>query len=114
MATTPETIAYLLDQLSGVRELATRKMFGEYALYCESKVIALVCDDTLFIKITEAGKEFAGDRYAEGAPYPGAKPWMEIDADYLEDREWLCELVRITTEHAPLPKPKKPKAKKKA
>jgi len=26
-------------------------MFGEYALYCGDKVVALVCDDQLFVKI---------------------------------------------------------------
>jgi DNA transformation protein and related proteins len=113
MATAQATVEYILDQLSGVDAVNTRKMFGEYALYCEGKVVGLICDDILFIKITEEGKAFVGDLYEEGAPYPGAKPWMCIDEGQIDDREWLTTLVRITTEHAPAPKPKK-KAKKKA
>jgi len=109
MATSKETIAYILDQLSDVRSISARKMFGEYAVYADGRVVALVCDDTLFIKVTGKGKEFLGEEYREGAPYPGAKPWMEIDADKLEDRAWLCGLVRITAEHAPLPKQRTPK-----
>ena len=115
MVTSKETIEYILDQVSSVAGgagVTARKMFGEYALYCDGRVIGLVCDDTLFIKITEEGREFVSDAYQEGAPYPGAKPWMEIDADVLENREWLCELVRITAHNVPLPKPKKPKVKK--
>jgi DNA transformation protein len=113
MATQVSTIEYILDQLSSVPEVRARKMFGEYALYCGNKVVALVCDDTLFVKITEEGKEFIGETYEEGFAYPGAKPSMRIDPDRLEDREWLCELIRITEESLPLPKPKRKRSRKK-
>jgi TfoX/Sxy family transcriptional regulator of competence genes len=84
-------------------------MFGEYALYCDKKVVALVCDDNLFVKITEAGKAFNVDGYQEGFAYPGAKVSMLIDGDQIEDADWLSELIRITADSLPLPKPKKPK-----
>ncbi|MES3031320.1 MAG: TfoX/Sxy family protein [Patescibacteria group bacterium] len=112
MSTQQSTIDYILDQLAGGEVVTSRKMFGEYALYCSGKVVALVCDDTLFVKITEEGKTFVEDLYKEGAPYPGAKPWMMIDSDKLEDRQWLRELISITAEHAPLPKVKTKKKKK--
>ena len=89
--------------------VATRKMFGEYALYVRGVVAALVCDDTLFVKITPEGKEFVGARYQEGFAYPGAKASMQIESEYLEDREWLVELLSITALHLPQPKPKKKK-----
>ena len=60
MNTKQETIDYILDQLVAVADVSVRKMFGEYALYCEGKVVGLVCDDTLYVKITEEGKEFVG------------------------------------------------------
>ncbi len=107
MATKQETIEYLLDQLSGVKDVRARKMFGEYALYCQDKVVALVCDDELFVKITDPGKKFAGKKYVEGSPYPGAKPAMHISGDLLEDRKFVSELVRVTAEALPVPKPKK-------
>ncbi len=110
MATSQATIDFILDQIDGAGEVRARKMFGEYALYCDEKVVALVCDDTLFIKLTEPGKAYVGSRYAEGAPYPGAKPWMQIPEEVLDDREWLTELVRLTADALPLPKKK---AKKK-
>lgn len=111
MATKQSTIDYILDQLGG--SVTARKMFGEYALYAEGKVVALVCDDTLFVKITEPGKAFVGQHYHEGEAYPGAKPMMLIDEDLVEDHEWLRELIDITAEHAPTPKPKKKSGKKK-
>jgi DNA transformation protein len=108
MATKQSTVDYILDQVG--ESVTARKMFGEYALYAEGKVVALVCDDTLFVKITEEGKGFVGKHYEEGAAYPGAKPSMRIDEDLIDDREWLTELINITAEHAPTPKKK---AKKK-
>lgn len=106
MATTKSTIEHLLDQLSSLKGTHVRKMFGEYALYCQDKVVALVCDDELFVKITESGKKFVGKHYIEGFPYPGAKPAMHIAGDLLENKDFLCELVRITTKALPLPKKK--------
>ncbi len=103
---------FILDQASSGGVVSARKMFGEYALYLDGRVIALVCDDMLFVKITEPGKEFVSEEYEEGPAYPGAKPSMVIGEDRIEDREWLTELFRITAEHVPLPKPKKPKIKK--
>lgn len=107
MSTKPSTIEYIKDQLAGVPGMRSRKMFGEYALYCGDKVVALVCDDELFVKITEAGRVFVGERYTEGAAYPGARPSMRIDEDLIEDRERFMELIRITAEALPVPKPKK-------
>ena len=111
MATSKEIIEYILDQMVGVGAggVTARKMFGEYALYSGGRVVALVCDNTLFIKMTEQGREFTGKDIKEGIAYPGAKPSLLIDDEHIEDRDWLCELVRITALNVPAPKPKKPK-----
>jgi DNA transformation protein len=107
MATKVSTIEYIEDQLADVPNVRSRKMFGEYALYVGDKVVALVCDDTLFMKITEEGRVFAGEAYEEGFAYPGAKPSMRIDGDMIEDRAWLSELVCLTEAALPPPKPKR-------
>lgn len=104
MASDQEFVDFIVEMLSAELGVSCRKMFGEYALYLDGKVVAMVCDNQLFVKKTETGAEFAGE-IAEGAPYPGAKPAFLIE-DRLEDREWLTELVRITAAALPLPKPK--------
>jgi TfoX/Sxy family transcriptional regulator of competence genes len=81
-------------------------MFGEYALYCHEKVVALICEDKLYIKPTTAGKEFIGD-VEEAPPYPGAKNYYYISGDKWEEREWLAKLVDITASELPLPKKKR-------
>jgi DNA transformation protein len=112
MATKQETIDYILDQLGALSGVSSRKMFGEYALYYAGKVVALVCDDTLFVKITDEGKKIVGNYYAEGHAYPGSKVSMQIPAEQIEDHEWLCDLIHVTAEHLPEAKPKKKKEKK--
>src|SRR4051812_2802868 len=108
MATQQQTIDFLTDQLTGAGDIRSRKMFGEYALYCDEKVVAFVCDDQLFLKPTEAARTFIGT--PEEAPaYPGSKMYYLISEDQWENRDWLSQLIRINADALPLPKPKKAK-----
>ena len=107
MASDQEFVDFLVDQMGEAGDIFFKKMFGEYALYCGGKVVALVCDNQLFVKPTEGGRTYIGVP-VEAPPYPGAKNSFLIE-DAFEDREWICELIRITTAELPAPKPKKPK-----
>jgi len=107
MASDPNFVAYVLDQLKSVEGVTARKMFGEYGVFADKKIFGLICDSKLFIKPTKSGRAFIGT-VVEAPPYPGAKPSFLIE-DKLEDREWLCELVRISLKELPLPKPRKKK-----
>ena len=107
MATDLEFMEFLADQMAGAGEISYRKMFGEYAVYLDGKVVALVCDNRLFVKPTAAGRAFIGAP-VEAPAYPGAKNSYLIE-DAFEDREWISELIRITARDLPAPKPKKPK-----
>lgn len=110
MVTDHSFVDYIVDQVSLAGEIAFRKMFGEYALYCDGKVVALVCDNQLFVKQTEAGRSLFGDKEISEAPaYPGAKMSFLI-GDYIDDGDWLTDLIRITAETLPVPKPKKRKS----
>ena len=112
MATRQSTIDFLLDQLADLPGVRARKMFGEYALYLDEKVVALVCDDQLFLKPTPAGRALLGEGAREGEAYPGAKPSLLLGPDDLENAERLSALVRATAAALPAPKPKKPKRAK--
>jgi TfoX/Sxy family transcriptional regulator of competence genes len=100
---------FVIDQIDNAGEITFIHMFGEYGIYSNGKIFALVCDNKLFIKPTNAGKDFIQD-VVEAPPYPGAKLYFLIE-EKLEDREWISELVRITVDELPEPKPKKKKSK---
>jgi TfoX/Sxy family transcriptional regulator of competence genes len=94
MASDENFIEFLADQMGGAGAISYKKMFGEYALYCDGKVVALVCDNQLFVKPTAAGRAYIG-KVDEAPPYPGAKLYFRIE-DAFEDREWISGLVKIT------------------
>lgn len=106
MATSQATIDDLLPRLASAGRVTARKMFGEYCLYLQDRPVALVCDDELFVKITDAGQEVVPNA-GQGHPYPGAKAHFHFPADEWSDAEKLCELLRVTFREVPPPKPQK-------
>ena len=108
MATQQSTIDDLLDTMAGAGDLRAQRMFGEWAIYCNEKLVALVCNERLYMKMTVAGRERLGpEHYAP--PYPGARDSLLVPLDRCDDADWLRELVANSAEELPLPKPKKPK-----
>ena len=105
MSTQKSTMDYLLDQMSLAGSVSYRKMFGEYAIYCDSTVVALVCNDELFVKPTEQGRILLKD-VVEKPAYGGAKPYLWISGDSWDNREWLSRLIKTTADALPIPKPK--------
>lgn len=111
MASDLEFVEFAVDQMAGAGVVSYRKMFGEYAIYCEGKVVALICDNQLFVKQTQAGRSFIGD-VVEAPAYAGAKPSFLIE-EHLDDKDWISNLIRLTEQELPAPKAKK-KAKRKS
>ena len=111
MASDLEFVEFVVDQIKGAGDITFRKMFGEYAIYLNGKIVALVCDNQFFVKPTNAGREFIDD-VVEAPPYPGAKPSFLI-GEQIEDKDWISNLVLITEKELPEPNPKK-KGKRKA
>ena len=72
MASDQDFVDFVIGQIEKAGFIDTKKMFGEYALYSDGKVVALICDNKLFIKPTGAGRKFIGD-VVEAPAYPGAK-----------------------------------------
>jgi TfoX/Sxy family transcriptional regulator of competence genes len=107
MASTKEFVDFILDQIENAGEIEAKKMFGEYGLYVDGKLVGLICDDKLFIKQTVSGRAYIKN-VVEAPPYEGAKPSFFIE-ERIEDRKWLSELIRITYHELPEPKPKKKK-----
>ena len=108
MASKQATVDYLLDQMSAAGKVTAKKMFGEYGLYLQEKMFALVCDDRLFFKVTEAGQQLI-EKVKLAPPYPGAKPCLLIAEEQWDYSDYLVALVKATAKALPLPvkKPKK-------
>ena len=101
MATSKDTVAYVLEQLEPL-PVRARAMFGEYGFYCDEKIVGLICDDTVFVKPTPAS-----DGMPEAPPYPGAKNSRVADAALIADSARFRALIQATADALPAPKPKK-------
>lgn len=106
MATSRATVDFVLEQLEPL-DTRARAMFGEYGVYVDGKMIILLCDETVFIKPSDATAGFD-----DGLPYPGAKPHPIVPADVLEDAEAFKALAQATAAITPAPRPKKASPKK--
>ncbi|MEO0692839.1 MAG: TfoX/Sxy family protein, partial [Pseudomonadota bacterium] len=81
-------------------DITARKMFGEYGVYCDATLIGTICDNTLFLKVTEPAKELEPTLELSPA-YESAKPSFRIPVAMLEDTDRLVAFVR--TVHVTLP-----------
>jgi TfoX/Sxy family transcriptional regulator of competence genes len=105
MASTQDFVEYVCEQAALPGQLSCKKMFGEYALYIEGKVVALICDNQVFVKPTAEGKRLLVSA-PEASPYPGAKPHLQA-SEHLEDSELMAQLLLATAAALPEPKPKR-------
>ena len=113
MSTDATFVAYICEQADMPHRLTFKKMFGEYALYVDGKVIAFVCDNQLFLKPLEEVRNLLVT-VTELPAYPGSKLYFRIN-DELDDRDALRRLFNVAADALPLPKPKAvPKPKPKA
>lgn len=111
MASDLKTVAFITDQSGLGSRLVSKRMFGEYALYLNTKVVAFVCDNKLFLKPTDAGRALLGSP-TEAPAYPGSKNYFLLELE-LDDPVLLRRAIEVTEAALPLPKPK-PAAKKDA
>ena len=104
MACNEDFVQFIVDQCSGAGEIAVKKMMGDYCIYCNGILFGLICDNNLYIKVTEPGKAVLRELDLR-SPYPGAKDHFYISD--LDDSDYLTELIKITLPALPVPKLKK-------
>ena len=107
MASSPDFVNYICEQLDGLGAVRSRKMFGYYLVYFNEKPIIIICDDRAMVKTLPCLAGLLSGRPTE-PPYEGAKDHYLLDPD---DRDTLREAARMAEEVTPLPK-KRNKAKK--
>jgi len=92
-------VEFAVGQIENAGEITYKKMFGEFALYSDGIIFALICNNQLFMKPTDAGRAFI-EEVVEAPPYPSAKPYFLIE-DQLENKEWISTLVRLSVKEPP-------------
>ncbi len=95
MASSPDYLQFILDQLSDLPEITYHKMMWEYILYFHWKIIGWIYDNRLLLKPTEKAKNMIKNLEIQ-IPYPWGKPMIYVDN--VDNPEQLKILVKITYE----------------
>lgn len=104
MATQQSFVDYVAEQSRLEQRLSFKKLFGEYAVYLDGKVVAFACDNSLFIKPAAETARLTAE-LPQRPPYPGAKDYPVAD-QLLDEPDELRMLLLATAAVMPLPKPK--------
>ena len=104
MASTKEYLDFVLEQLTGLDEISCRAMMGEYILYYRGRIFGGIYDDRLLVKPVPTAVKLMPDATMD-LPYDGAKEMILMDD--VDNREFLCELVKAMYEELPVPRKKK-------
>ena len=78
MASTKEYLDFVMEQLSGLDELSSRAMMGEYILYYRGRIFGGIYDDRLLVKPVPMALRLIQDAEME-RPYDGAKEMILVD-----------------------------------
>ena len=103
MPSSKEYHDFIMDQLSGLEGVSSRRMMGEYIVYYKGKVVGGIYDDRFLVKPTASAKSMMPESVLE-QPYPGAKEMLLVDG--LDNRLFLEELLRAMYDELPAPKKK--------
>ena len=104
MASNKEYLDFILEQLSGLENIAYRAMMGEFILYYRGKIVGGIYDDRFLVKPTKSARAMMPDADRE-IPYEGAKEMLLVDN--VDNREFLTELLTSMYDELPEPKEKK-------
>src|SRR5690606_17521701 len=78
MASDAGFVQFVAELIDLGDELTCKRLSGEWGLWLHGKIVALICDDQLLLKPTEAGRALLGGNPTGVPPYPEAKPWLLV------------------------------------
>ncbi len=106
MASSKEFVNFVLEQLSGLEQVSSRAMMGEYIIYYRERIVGGIYDNRFLVKPVDSALVLMPDASWE-LPYEGAKKMLLVDN--LDDRDFLEKLLNEMYDELPLPKKKKKK-----
>lgn len=92
-------IDFVLDILSPLGNIKTRKMFGSYGIYKDDIFFALVVEDILYFKVDDSNRQTYESYGSKPFTYEGknkktvAMGYWQVPADILEDHSQLTQWV---------------------
>jgi DNA transformation protein len=102
MAVSDAYLAYVLEQLGGVKAVTHRRMFGGIGLYAREHFFGVIDNNTLFFKVDAASVgDYTRAKMKPFQPDPKGKPMMgyyQVPPSVLEDDEQLASWAKRAAE----------------
>jgi DNA transformation protein len=104
MAVSHSYLAFVLEQLDGLRGIVTKRMFGGVGVYSDETFFAVIDNDTLFFKVDDQTRpKYKKKKMTAFAPMPGEaamEGYYQVPPSVLEDvdamGEWAAEAVSVS------------------
>ena len=92
MAVSAQFLEYVLGQLSMLRDITSRRMFGAVGLYEDGVFFGLISGDVLYFKVGDTNRsDYEARGMSQFCPYRDrprvSMSYYEVPADVLEDAE---------------------------
>jgi DNA transformation protein and related proteins len=108
MPVSPNFLEFVLDQLSGLGSVRSRRMFGGIGLYCGDTFFGIVDDDIVYFKVDDSNRD---DYTARGCepfrPFGDettSMSYFRVPSDVFEDvddiKAWARKALTVATSAA--------------
>ena len=109
MSVTPDYLRYIIDQLTSLDRVTSRRMFGGVGLYCDGLFFGIISADTVYFKVDDSNRAIYEARGMDKFRPFRDKPqlsmnYYEVPADVIEDPEELAAWARRSLAVAITPK----------
>ena len=104
MPSSKEYLGFILEQLSGLKDITCKPMMGEFLIYYRGKLVGGIYDDRLLVKPVKSAIDYL-PKAEYALPYEGAKEMLLVDN--VDDAAFLTGLLEAMYDDLPMPKIKK-------
>lgn len=106
MATSREYALFVENLFRGVDGFSMKRMFGEYGLYLQGRVLGFLSDDQILLQDTPTARRLLPDAERKEL-FPGSKLFIIYSDE--GNHHLLQSVVQAMWEELPVPKPRKGK-----
>ena len=106
MATSTEYALFVENQFRGLDGFSMRRMFGEYAIYLQGRVLGFLCDEMILLQDTPTSRRLLPEAERREL-FPGSKLFVVFPDE--SNSHLLKSVSQAMWEELPIPKPRKRK-----
>ena len=104
MATSREYALFVENLFRGVEGFSMKRMFGEYGIYLQGRVLGFLCDEQLLLQDTPTARKLLPNAERKEL-FPGSKLFIIFSDE--GNHHLLQSVAQAMWEELPVPKPRK-------